>query len=460
MSHDTLTDLLVRDHQFCWHPFTQAATAKPPLPIVKGEGAALFSDTGERYIDAVASWWVNLHGHCNPVIAQAIAKQATELEQAMFAGITHPPAVNLAQALANKAPGQLQHVFFTDNGSTAIEVALKMACQYWSNQGHTRRRFLAMRGGYHGDTFGAMATGRSSGFYAPFEPWLFKTDFLPYPDTAFGEDPSEREAASLHCLDQYLTKYSDQTAAFIIEPLVQGAAGMRMVRPAFVRELTLRCQAQGIPVIFDEVMTGFGRTGTLFAAEQLAEQRADPQYRGIAPDILCLSKGLTGGFLPMGATLATPAIYNAFLSDDVGKALLHGHSYTANPLGCAAALASLKLFDDQQVWNQMRSIEARHTMELEQLSDHPAVARPRQCGTIAAFDVKTTQGGYGSAISQWLREAFLAEHILMRPLGNTLYLIPPYCISHQDLDTVYKSIRKVLDQWVKTADLGGGTELF
>ena len=456
LEHHELTELLVRDRQFCWHPFTQAATAKAPLAVVRGQGSYLFSESGERYIDAVSSWWVNLHGHCHPTIASAIAKQANELEQAMFAGITHPPAVNLAQALANKAPGQLQHVFFTDNGSTAIEVALKMACQYWSNQGQQRHRFIAMRGGYHGDTFGAMSTGRSSGFYSPFEPWLFKTDFLPYPDTALGEDPSDKEAQSLACLDKYLDKFANDTAAFIIEPLVQGASGMRMARASYVRETVLRCQARGIPVIFDEVMTGFGRTGTLFAAEQLA----CPEHPDIAPDILCLSKGLTGGFLPMGATLATPAIYEAFLSDDVGKALLHGHSYTANPLGCAAALASLHLFDDQQVWNQIRSIETLHSMELEQLSQHPAVARTRQFGTIAAFDVVTSQAGYGSAISQWLREALMQAHILVRPLGNTLYLIPPYCISHHDLSHVYEAIVRVLNQWMHCGTSDPGTELF
>ncbi len=450
------TDLLLRDQQFCWHPFTQAATALPPLPIVKGAGAYLYSDTGQAYIDAVSSWWVNIHGHCHPAIAKAIGQQALQLEQAMFAGITHPPAVNLSQALADRAPGQLQHVFFTDNGSTAIEVALKMACQYWSNQGQSRRRFLAMRGGYHGDTFGAMSTGRSSGFYTPFEPWLFKTDFLPYPDTAHGEDPSQAERDSLHCLDRYLQTHAADTAALIIEPLVQGASGMRMVRTEFIRALTVRCQSMGIPVIFDEVMTGFARTGTLFAADQLST----PEHRGLAPDILCLSKGLTGGFLPMGATIATPAIYQAFLSQDVNKALLHGHSYTANPLGCAAALASLQLFDDQQVWNQIRTIEATHAMALEQLARHPAVQRTRQCGTIAAFEVKTSEGGYGSSISQWLRQALLREHILVRPLGNTLYVIPPYCISHSDLCRVYEAFERVLTQWVRQEAQPGNSELF
>jgi adenosylmethionine-8-amino-7-oxononanoate aminotransferase len=460
---DPAMRLIERDRAHCWHPFTQAQTASPPLPIVRGEGAFLFDVHGKRYLDAVSSWWVNLHGHANPVIAQAIAHQAHHLEHIMFAGITHVPAIELAEKLARHAPGKLPHVFFSDNGSTAIEVALKMACQYWVNrEGPGKRtRFLAMRGGYHGDTFGAMATGRSSHFYTPFENWLFKTDFLPTPSVWQAMPDTDKdalEAQSLHCLTQYLDKHANDLVAFIMEPLVQGAAGMRMMRAGYVAQLVSLLKAHGIPVIFDEVMTGFGRTGKWFAAHHVRD--ALPAM--VTPDILCVSKGLTGGFMPMGATLAAPHIHDAFLSDDVGKALLHGHSYTANPLGCAAALANIRLLEREHVWNEIRAQQTTHAMELEKLARHPAIERVRQCGTIAAFDVRAGAGsGYGSRLSQWLRERLMDKAILMRPLGNTLYFIAPYCTPAHDLIQAYDSLQDVLDDYARTALQGQvGSELF
>ncbi len=469
---DPAMRLVERDRAHCWHPFTQAQTAAAPLPIVRAEGPYLFDVHGKRYLDAVSSWWVNLHGHSNPVIAQAISWQAHHLEQVMFAGITHPPAIELAEKLAQHAPGGLQHVFFSDNGSTAIEVALKMACQYWVNmEGPGKRtRFLAMRGGYHGDTFGAMATGRSSNFYEPFENWLFKTDFLPTPLYWKSRDEAELladEKQSLHCLKQYLAKHARDLAAFIIEPLIQGAAGMHMMRAGYVAQVVSELKQHGIPVIFDEVMTGFGRTGKWFAAHHLtatnatrsATQTPHQSMSGnsslghsslvnFTPDILCVSKGLTGGFMPMGATLAAPHIYNAFLSDDVGKALLHGHSYTANPLGCAAALANIRLLEREHVWNEIRAQQTTHSMELEKLSEHPAVKRVRQCGTVAAFDIEVPglEGGYGSKLSQRLRETLLDRGLLMRPLGNTLYFIAPYCTPAHDLIDAYETVGRVLDE--------------
>jgi adenosylmethionine-8-amino-7-oxononanoate aminotransferase len=445
------------DRQYCWHPFTQAQTARASLHVVRAKGAHVFDAEGRDYLDAVSSWWVNLHGHAHPVIAEAIAQQARTLEQVMFAGITHTPAIALAQALAQRLPAPLQYVFFVDNGSTAIEVALKMACQYWSNLNADkkgaapRRRFLAFEGAYHGDTFGAMSTGKSSGFYGPFSDWLFDVHFLPYPATWIGHDPHEDEARSLAALDAYLALYGDTLVAFILEPLVQGAAGMRVARPAYVRAAVERVQSHGIPVIFDEVMTGFGRTGTMFAAEQV----------GVTPDILCLSKGLTGGFLPMGATVAQPHIYEAFLHQDVDRALLHGHSYTANPLGCAAALASLGLFESEHTMERIARIAQTHARLLGELSRHPAVRAPRQAGTIAAFDIATNESGqYGASVGQWLRERLRDQGVLLRPLGSTAYLIPPYCITDGELESIYCLLRDALDAWQAQGLVAASTDYF
>ncbi len=448
--------LIERDQKHCWHPFTQAKIAANPLAIVRGEGALLYDSQGTAYLDAVSSWWVNLHGHANPAIAQAIAQQAHKLEHTMFAGITHPPAIELAERLIAHGPPSMQYVFFSDNGSTAVEVALKMACQYWHNtnpKGHQRRRFLAMRGAYHGDTFGAMATGRSSGFYPPFEPWLFKTDFLPSPYHWLGRNENEQtaeEEQTLHCLERYLEKHSDGLVAFIIEPLVQGASGMRMMRSQFVAKLVKRVKAAGIPVIFDEVMTGFGRTGKWFASHHLLENTHishRPEY--LSPDIMCISKGLTGGFLPMGATLCTSKMYSAFYADTVEQAFLHGHSYTANPLGCAAALANIELLEKETVWNEIRAQACLHTLALEKLALHPAIEQVRQCGTIAALDLKAQNKHYGSSTSQWLREALIKKGILTRPLGHTLYLIAPYCTTTEQLNWAYQQIEQVLNEWNK-----------
>ncbi|HEY1059369.1 MAG TPA: adenosylmethionine--8-amino-7-oxononanoate transaminase [Limnobacter sp.] len=445
------------DAQFCWHPFTQAHTAKAPVVMVRGEAEFLWDEHGKRYFDAVSSWWVNIHGHCNPTIAQAVAEQARQLEHVMFAGIAHPPAIELAKALIDCAPAPMAKVFYSDNGSTAIEVALKMVFQYWQNldgPNSPRKRLIALQGGYHGDTFGAMAAGQSSGFYDPFKPWLFAVDFIECGTCACTEE------TALAQLDALLAQQGEQTAALILEPLVQGAAGMRMMRPSFVAELCKRCHAAGVLVIFDEVFTGFGRTGTLFAAHAVAEH-------GGQADILCLSKGLTGGFMPMAATLASQAIYDAFLSTDVNKALLHGHSYTANPLGCAAALASLALLRSEAVQQSLRDIQTVHAEWLPRLATHPQIQNPRVCGTVAAFEIQSAQNGYGSSVSQWLRETFMERGIVVRPLGNTLYWIPPYCTSPSTLHGAYNTLMNVLDEWAAppqknapTSPPGTGSELF
>jgi adenosylmethionine-8-amino-7-oxononanoate aminotransferase len=432
-----MNDLIALDRRHVWHPFTQEQTAPAPVPIARGRGAVLETTDGRQLLDLVSSWWVNIHGHAHPAIVDAVARQAGELEQVIFAGFTHEPAVKLASRLAGLLPGDLNRVFFSDDGSTAVEVALKLAVQYWRNRGETRERILAFDGGYHGDTVGAMSVGRGSGFFEAFSPMLFDVARLPYPATWMGDtDVETREAAALERLDGYLEKHGEDAAALIMEPLVQGAGGMRMCRPEFVRSVVERVRARGVLVIFDEVMTGFGRTGRLFAADVC----------GVAPDLICLSKGLTGGFLPMSVTVASDRIYETFLAEDFDRAFTHGHSFTANPLGCAAANASLDLSEGPGTRASLARIEAAHADFLERVAAHPRVSRRRLTGTIAAFDVTGEENGYGASVGPWLKRAFLERGLLVRPLGNVVYLLPPYCIEDKQLASAYDGIVEVLDQ--------------
>lgn len=424
------------DRRHIWHPFTQAQTAPEPLAVARGEGVRLFTEDGREILDLISSWWVNLHGHAHPAIAGAIAEQARTLEQVIFADFTHSPAARLSARLAEVLPGDLGRVFFSDNGSTAVEVALKLAWQYWRNQGEgQRRRFLAFDGSYHGDTFGAMAAGVGSGLYEPFHELLFAVDRMPYPAT-WDDDPEveAKEAAALAWLDGWLAKNGAEMVAVIIEPLVQGASGMRFCRPEFLRAMAARVRAAGALVIFDEVMTGFGRTGALFASLKA----------GVAPDLICLSKGLTGGFLPMAATVCGEAIYEAFLGAGFDRAFAHGHSFTANPLGCAAALASLDLTTSAETAAGWRRIEARHRAGIAELSRHPKLARGRVMGTIAAIEAREA-GGYTAEVGQRLKRFFLDRGLLLRPLGPVIYLLPPYCVADGQLDLAYAAIREAAD---------------
>ncbi|HUC62065.1 MAG TPA: adenosylmethionine--8-amino-7-oxononanoate transaminase [Alphaproteobacteria bacterium] len=424
-------DLIALDGRHVWHPFTQAATEPPPIAIARAQGATLVDVSGKTYLDLISSWWVNLHGHGEPRIADAIARQARELEQVIFAGFTHRPAVELAARLAKLLPAPLERVFYSDNGSTAVEVALKLAWQYWRNKGEGRRHFLAFEGGYHGDTFGAMAAGRGSGFYRPFDELLFDVDLLPYPASWIGDREIEaREAAALASLDAWLDAHGAAAAALIVEPLVQGAGGMRMCRPEFLQAATARARKAGALVIFDEVMTGFGRTGTLFAMEKA----------GIAPDIVCLAKGLTGGFLPLAATVATDEIYRAFLASSFDKAFAHGHSYTANPLGCAAGLASLDILTEVGTMARLAAIEQKHRERLARLVESGDWARPRVAGTIAAVTLGAHEPHYSAEVGAKLRAFFLARGLLIRPLGPVVYLMPPYCTTDAELDRAYDAI--------------------
>ncbi|HIJ38651.1 MAG TPA: adenosylmethionine--8-amino-7-oxononanoate transaminase [Rhodospirillaceae bacterium] len=417
------------DRRHVWHPFTQSLTAPAPMVAVAGQGANILTKDGETILDLISSWWVNLHGHAHPAIAAAIAAQASTLEQVIFADFTHAPAAHLAQRLAALLPKDLDRVFFSDNGSTAVEVALKIALQYFANQGQERRRLLAFDGGYHGDTVGAMSLGRSSGFFRAWEDLLFPVDVLPFPASWWQDEAVDsKEDEALAALDRAL---DESVAAVLIEPLVQGASGMRMCRPSFLRALAERTAQAGALLIFDEVMTGFGRTGSLFACLKA----------GVTPDLLCLSKGLTGGFLPMGATVAREPIHQAFLDERIDRAFLHGHSYTANPLGCAAGLASLDLLTGPACQAQISRIEAIHSERLKALPSGRA-RHLRVTGTIAALEIGDT--GYGGAEGKKLKAFFRQHGMLVRPLGSTLYFLPPYCIPEPDLHRAWDVLTSAL----------------
>ena len=415
-------------HPHLWHPTTQVAVAPEPLRVVGGRGSVLELEDGRQLIDAISSWWVTLHGHAEPSIAAAIGRQAHQLEQVIFANFSHPPAEQLATRLS--ALTGLERLFFSDNGSTAVEVALKIAWQWWRNQGSTRRQLVAFEGAYHGDTFGAMALGDRSIFTAPYDELLFDVARIPWPHTHWGDEGLEqREAEALRQLDQAL---QTPTAALIVEPLIQGASGMRLVRAGFLRAVQQRLRASGALLIADEVMTGFGRTGALFAS-----QRAQLQ-----PDLIALSKGLTGGFLPMGVTLASERLYRGFISDTPSHTFFHGHSFTANPLGCAAALASLDLLQHNP--ERYQQFEARHHAGLEPLSHHPLVSRVRCLGTMAAFEVEAGATTYLNPVGRQIQRLCLEQGVFLRPLGNVVYLLPPLGISEEQLQRVYGALHSAL----------------
>ncbi|MGB5135326.1 MAG: adenosylmethionine--8-amino-7-oxononanoate transaminase [Prochlorococcaceae cyanobacterium] len=420
-------------HPHLWHPTTQVATALEPLRVRSARGSELELDDGRRLIDAISSWWVTLHGHAEPAIAAAIARQAQQLEQVIFANFSHAPAEQLATRLA--ALSGLERLFFSDNGSTAVEVALKIAWQWWRNQEGSgaapRRQLIAFEGAYHGDTFGAMALGERSLFTDPFEPLLFHVERVAWPHTHWGDDAVEqREQMALAQLEQAL---QTPTAAVILEPLIQGASGMRLVRAGFLRAVAERVRDAGALLIADEVMTGFGRTGDLFACRRA----------GIQPDLMALSKGLTGGFLPMGVTLASERLYQGFISERPEATFFHGHSFTANPLGCAAALASLDLL--QASPERFQQFEVRHIPLLEELAQHPLLRRPRCAGTMAAFDVEAGESSYLNPVGKRIQRHCLEQGVYLRPLGNVVYLLPPLGIRGDQLERCYRALGSALD---------------
>lgn len=420
-----MSDLPERDQAVVWHPFTQMQTAPLPIPIVRGEGSVLYDADGREYLDMISSWWVNLHGHAHPHIARRVSEQLNTLEHVIFAGFTHQPAVELAERLLSILPQNQAKVFYSDNGSTAVEVALKMAFQYWHNLGRPRQKVVALENAYHGDTFGAMAVSGRSAFTAPFTPFLFDVEYLPVPE-AGQETVVLQRAAEL---------FTDDVAAFIAEPLVQGAGGMVMYESALLDQLVQMARRNDTLIIADEVMTGFGRTGRLFASDHLEQK----------PDLMCLSKGLTGGTMALGVTTCTQAIYDAFLSDDRFRTLFHGHSFTANPLACAAALASMDLLLSDETQTNIRRIAERHREFSLRLADYANATNIRQRGTLLAFDlVATGQAGYFSTIRNRAYTFLLERGVLMRPLGNVLYLMPPYCTTDAQLSYAYEQVEELL----------------
>ncbi|MFM7428022.1 MAG: adenosylmethionine--8-amino-7-oxononanoate transaminase [Elainella sp.] len=423
-------------HPHLWHPYTQAKTAPAPLKVKSGQGVWLELEDGRQIMDCISSWWVNLHGHAHPQIAEAIYQQAKTLEQVIFAGFSHDPAEQLAERLVQKLPPNLKRVFYSDNGSTAVEVALKMAYQFWANQNQPRTTFVTFEGAYHGDTVGTMAVGARSIFSRVFSDWLFDVEAVPFPGTFIGDKTAaEREAEIIAQLKTKCEQTPERYAGVIIEPLIQGAGGMQMCRPEFLQALQTLTRAFRIPLIFDEVMTGFGRTGDWFACLKA----------NVQPDIVCLSKGITGGFLPLSVTVCTELIYEAFYSDDLLKTLYHGHSYTANPLGCAAGLASWELM--QAAEPLFQTMDRQHEKHLAGLSDHPKLQHLRVTGTVAAMDIVSPEDtGYLNSVGPQVRQQALELGLLLRPLGNVLYLMPPYCITEAELATVYEKIGMILDR--------------
>lgn len=426
-----------------WHPFTIIKGSPEPLKVVKGDGAYLELEDGRRVLDCISSWWVNLHGHSHPDIANAIYEQAQKLEHVIFAGFTHDPAEQLAELITSKLPKNLNRLFYSDNGSTSVEVAMKMAYQYWKNVGENRKTFICFDGAYHGDTLGAMSVGERSIFTEAFKDWLFDVEVIPFPETWIGdEDRAEKEDAVIEQLENLLDENPDKYAGIIMEPLVQGAGGMRMCSEEFMQKLHWVNRQFDVLLIFDEVMTGFGRTGDYFAC--LKAQ--------VEPDIICLSKGITGGFMPLGATVCSNDIYESFNSSDPNKTLWHGHSYTGNPLGCAAGIASWKLLEENR--EVFMTMERSHHRNLERLSGHLRLERFRAKGTIAAFDViNGKETGYLNTITQdinlnseakHINQRFLEKGYLIRPLGNVIYLMPPYCVTEEELDGVYDAILELV----------------
>ncbi len=418
--------LFEKDKEYVWHPFTQVQTEAPPIHIVRAKGTKLIDDKGKSYIDCNSSWWVNIHGHGNKHIQKAINTQFKEVDHIIFAGATHSKAIELAERVANKLPKPLSKVFFSDDGSTSVEVALKMAIQYWHNKNEKRTKILAIDGAYHGDTFGAMSVCERGVFNRPFESLFFQVDFIDFPIP-------EKEETLLTNAETLLKL--NQHAALIVEPLVQGSSGMRMYNPQFLDELVKLAKKYHTLVIFDEVMTGWGRTGKWFALNHIQE----------IPDIVCLSKGLTGGVLPLGLTVATKAIFNAFLGEEKQKAFLHGHSFTGNPLACAAACASLDLLEEEKTWRAIKRISTNYEPLIVELKSSPVIKEIRQLGTILAIELAVSEeSSYFNSIRDEAYHYFLDNGLWIRPLGNVIFVNPPYCLTQAEQNRIFVVIKRFI----------------
>jgi adenosylmethionine-8-amino-7-oxononanoate aminotransferase len=423
-----------------WYPFYQPARDPSPLRISRGEGAYLYTDDGRRLVDGISSWWTNLHGHNHPRIMAAIAEQTQKLDHVLLAGFTHEPVEKLAAGLGRVLPPDLTRIFFSDDGSTAVEVALKMAVQFWRNAGRPeKRRIVAFENGYHGDTVGAMSVGDDSVFNEAFGSMLFPVERAHSAYCYRCPVGKKRESCRIDCaehLAEILEKGHGEIAAVIVEPLLQGAGGMIVHPVEFLQKVRAACSRWDVLLIADEVFTGFGRTGRMFAC----------QHAGVEPDLMCLSKGITGGVMALGATATTERIYEAFLGAEPDRTFYHGHSFTGNPLACAAANASLEIFDTEPVFERIAAIEAIHCERIAAIGSHAAVGDVRRLGTIAAVEIAAGDAGYSSSLKGSLYRFFLNKGILLRPLGNIVYIVPPYVIAREDLHRIWDAIGEALER--------------
>ena len=420
-------NLTERDGQYLWHPYTQHKTAALPIAIKKGEGALLWDENDKEYIDAIASWWVNPYGHSNKFIADAIYKQLTTLEHVLFGGFTHEPAVLVAEKLMEILPKNQQKIFFSDNGSTAVEVAIKVALQYFFNKGEERTTIIAFENAFHGDTFAAMAASGISFYTKAFQGMFIDVVRIPVP--LKGQEQQSYDALNKVIKD-------NNCAGFIFEPLVQGAAGMVMYEPEPLDQLMRICQENRVLTIADEVMTGFGKTGKIFACDYLVEK----------PDMMCLSKALTGGTIPMAITTFTQNIFDAFYDEDINKALFHGHTFTANPTGCAAALASFELLQTNEMQGNIIRVNQSHLDFQEHIKNHSKVTTTRVLGVIFALEIETeSSASYYGSLRNKLYDFFIENGVILRPVGNIVYILPPYIITDEQLQKVYQVVEKALE---------------
>ncbi len=420
-------NLSQKDKLYNWHPYTQHKTAQEFPAIIKGKDAILWDENGKEYVDAIASWWVNPFGHSNQVIADAIYKQLTTLEHVLFGGFTHNVAVELAEKLLSILPNNQKKIFYSDNGSTAVEVAIKVALQYNYNKGIKKTKIIAFEDAFHGDTFGAMAASGISFFTEAFKGSLLEVTRIPVPN-------NENKNQVLQQLENLVK--TNEYAAFIFEPLVLGAAGMVMYPPEVLDQLMAICKQNNVFTIADEVMTGFGKTGKTFACDYLVEK----------PDMMCLSKALTGGTIPMAITTFSQEIFEGFYDEDTNKALFHGHTFTANPTGCAAALASISLLENHEMQANIQRINQSHLEFENKIKNHPKVKTTRVLGGIFALEIKTeSQESYYGTMRNKLYNFFIENGIILRPVGNIIYILPPYIITENQLQKVYATIEKALE---------------
>ncbi len=415
-----------RDQRYIWHPFDQMKGADI-LPIVKGDGCYLYDENGKKYLDGFSSWWVNAHGHSNKYLAEKINQQMLKLEHVAFGGFTHPQAVELAEKVIHKTPANIKKIFFSDNGSTANEVALKMSIQYWNNLSQPRDRFIAFQGAYHGDTFGSMCLTARGGFNEPFERFMFDVDFIPLPK-------SNNDKEVIKTFKQLIDK--GDVAAFIFEPIVQGASGMNIYNESTLSELIYYAKKANVITIADEVFTGFGRTGTWLAVDHLENK----------PDILCLSKALTGGFLPLGLTAVSQHIFDGFYSDEPKHTFLHGHSYTGSPLCCAAANASIELMDSEDFWKHVNKISVRMSYNIDKIKTKKKVRAARSKGLVGAVEIDAGgRSSYFNKSGKIIYKELLDRGLILRPLGNVFGFVPPHCITEDELDWMFNQLAEVID---------------